>query len=65
MLNAYWQDLEFELPIIGHGERWHRIIDTSVPLPAAFCELAKATPVEAHTYKLEARSSVVLMVKPI
>ena len=65
MFNAYWQDLEFELPIIGHGERWHRIIDTSVPLPDAFCELAKATPVEAHTYKLEARSSVVLMVKPI
>jgi glycogen operon protein len=65
MLNAYWEALEFELPIIGHGDRWHRIIDTSLPLPGAFSELAQATPIEDHTYKLEARSSVVLMVKPI
>jgi glycogen operon protein len=64
IFNAYWESLEFELPIIGHGDRWHRIIDTALPLPEAFQEVAQAPAVFGHTYRVEARSSVVLMVKP-
>ncbi|MCU0538128.1 MAG: glycogen debranching protein GlgX, partial [Hydrococcus sp. Prado102] len=30
MLNAYWEPLAFELPLLGHGDRWHRIIDTAL-----------------------------------
>ena len=63
MLNAYWEPLTFELPLLGQGERWHRIVDTSLPLSGAFCELEAALPLEGDTYKVEARSCVVLMVK--
>ena len=63
MLNAYWETLTFELPLLGGGERWHRIVDTSLPLSGAFCELEAALPLEGDTYGVEARSCVVLMVK--
>ena len=63
MLNSYWKPLTFELPLLGQGERWHRIVDTSLPLSGAFCELEVALPLECDTYGVEARSCVVLMVK--
>lgn len=64
MINAYWQPLPFELPLLGHGDRWHRILDTALPPPQDFQPLAKATPIFSKTYRLETRSIAVLMVKP-
>ena len=65
MLNAYWESLEFELPILGHGNCWHRIIDTASPLSKSFYELDAAYPVKTQSYHVQGRSSVVLMVKPV
>ncbi|WP_017326706.1 glycogen debranching protein GlgX [Synechococcus sp. PCC 7336] len=62
IFNAFWQPLEFELPPLGHGERWYRLVDTALPLPQTFCELDASDPVKADTYRVEGRSSVVLMV---
>lgn len=61
MLNAYWEPLAFQLPPLSGGKRWHRIVDTALPAPEDFCELASAPMVEEKSYRLEARSSVVLM----
>jgi isoamylase len=64
MLNAYWDALPFELPVLGYHEGWFRIVDTAFPLPEAVCELDSATYVEGKTYLVAGRSTVVLMVKP-
>ncbi len=64
MLNAYWESLEFELPALKSNEEWHRIVDTAKPPPADFSPLSEAPPVDGSLYDVEARSSVVLMVKP-
>lgn len=61
MLNAYWEPLTFQLPPPGGGKRWRRIVDIALPAPDDFCELASAPIVEEKSYRLEARSPVVLM----
>ena len=65
MLNAYWESLEFELPLLGQGERWHRVVDTALSLPETFCELKAASPHQEDTYRVEPRSCVVLIVKAL
>ena len=62
MLNAYWEPLTFEIPPLGSGERWHRIVDTALPSPEDFCDRETAPSIEGDGYRVEARSSVVLMV---
>ncbi|GBF82215.1 glycogen debranching protein GlgX [Aphanothece sacrum] len=65
MLNSYWKPLEFELPVLGHGESWYRVIDTALPLSETFCELDAAYQVKTQIYEVQARSCVILMVQPI
>ncbi len=64
MLNAYWESLEFELPLLGHGDNWYCVLDTAAPLSETFCELDVAIPVQDSHYLVKARSCVVLIVKP-
>ena len=33
ILNAYWEPLEFELPVVGEGASWRRWIDTALDSP--------------------------------
>ncbi len=61
MLNAYWEELEFELPPLGEGERWHRVVNTALSLPDAFCELGTTSPHHGDFYSVEVRSCVVLI----
>jgi isoamylase len=61
MLNAYWGDLEFELPLLGERECWHRVVDTALSLTEAFCELDVTSPHKANNYLVEARSCVILI----
>lgn len=63
MLNAYWESLDFELPLVGQGEQWCRVVNTALPLSEAFCELQATEPHMENTYRVEARSCVVLIVK--
>jgi len=65
MLNAYWEALEFELPPLGETERWYCYIDTSLPLSQNVCDLEEAHLVPTTHYLVEARSSVVLMSRPV
>lgn len=63
MFNAYWKPLTFELPLLRSGHNWYRIINTALPTPDDFCELATASIVRERYYPVAARSSVVLMAK--
>ena len=63
MFNAYWESLTYELPRLLPRHSWYRIIDTSLPTPDDFCELATAPLVENQFYSVAARTSVVLMAR--
>jgi glycogen operon protein len=61
-LNAYWQALDFELPILRNtGENWRRWIDTDLDPPHEICEWKAAIAVPGETYRVGARSVVVLI----
>ncbi|MBR8827593.1 MAG: glycogen debranching protein GlgX [Gomphosphaeria aponina SAG 52.96 = DSM 107014] len=62
ILNAYWEALTFELPPpIYPSEHWYRLVDTSLSSPDDFCEAKTAPKIEEYTYKVEPRSTVILM----
>jgi isoamylase len=62
ILNAYWEDLEFELPIWADGKQhWRRWIDTALDPPHDICEWNAEEPVLGTTYRAGARSVVVLI----
>jgi len=62
ILNAYWEALDFELPIVRNGtENWGRWIDTALDPPHDICEWNTAAPVLGGTYRAGARSVVVLI----
>lgn len=62
ILNAYWEPLEFELPLpTGPGAVWRRWIDTALDSPDEIVEWKAAQPVPGGTYKAGPRSVVVLV----
>ena len=62
ILNAYWEPLDFELPILRGGrENWRRWIDTALDPPHEICEWNAEPPVLGTTYRAGARSVVVLI----
>ncbi len=63
MFNAYWEPLTFEIPAgpAGHGQRWRRCLDTSLPSPRDCNLWDTATELEsAETYVVQPRSMAVL-----
>jgi glycogen operon protein len=61
MLNAYWESLTFELPPLPKGLTWRRVVDTALPSPDDFSDSPAA--VGARTYRVEARSVVILAIR--
>jgi isoamylase len=62
IVNAYWQPLQFELPVHDNGGvPWKRCIDTSLEPPHDICEWASAEEVRYSTYLAEPRSVVLLL----
>lgn len=57
MINAYWQDVEFSIQEAGD---WYRIIDTSLNSPLDITTDRDATTITGTTYRVAARSAVVL-----
>jgi glycogen operon protein len=64
IVNAYWEPLFFELPLLSSGECWYRIVDTALPSPHDFCDPKNAPPITGEAYKTEGRSAVVLIALP-
>ena len=62
ILNAYWEPLDFELPLVKNGvETWCRWIDTGQEPPHEIVEWDNASPVPGQIYRAEPRSVVVLI----
>jgi isoamylase len=61
IFNAYWDDLDFELPPLeGGADGWRRIVDTSQDAPADLAESYQEAPiVPMPTYRIEGRSVAV------
>ena len=62
ILNAYWESLSFELPVLENRakNKWHRWIDTYLDSPEDILEWKAAPTVGAHLYTAGPRSVVVL-----
>jgi glycogen operon protein len=63
ILNAYWEPLDFELPQLSGTKRWRRWIDTALEPPHEICEWDAEPVVPDDTYRVGARSVVVLIAK--
>ena len=62
ILNAYWEPLDFQLPILSGGaKRWRRWIDTALDPPHEICEWNAEQAVPGTAYRAGARSVVVLI----
>ena len=61
ILNAYWEPLDFELPVCDGGEGWRRWIDTALDPPNEIVEWQKAPLVPGRSYHAGARSVVMLV----
>ncbi len=60
ILNAYWEPLDFELPILTNGGAWRRWIDTALDPPQEIVEWQTAQPVPGGIYHAAPRSVIVL-----
>jgi len=62
ILNAYWEPLDFELPLLSGGSKhWQRWIDTALDPPHEICAWDAEEPVVGTSYRAAARSVVVLI----
>ena len=61
-INAYWGPLEFALPPVADNVNggWLRFMDTSLPTPDDIVERGKASGVGGSSYRVNARSIVML-----
>jgi isoamylase len=61
ILNAYWEELSFELPVPPDQGTWLRVVDTSLKPPDALAEPGTEIPLSRGVYRAGPRSAVVLM----
>jgi isoamylase len=61
-LNAYWEALRFELPLVPGNESrpWRRWLDTSLAAPDDICAFSNAATVRDSSYLVNPRSIVAL-----
>jgi isoamylase len=65
MMNAYWEDMEFEVPSVAEPSEsgWMRWIDTFRESPDDICSWDEATVVREDVYPVQPRSMVVLVAR--
>ena len=61
ILNAYWEPLNFEMPLLTDGFAWRRWIDTHLDPPHDIVDWRVAPRVYGRTYQAGARSVVALV----
>ncbi|HEV3238420.1 MAG TPA: glycogen debranching protein GlgX, partial [Gemmataceae bacterium] len=60
ILNAHWDPLAFELPVLDNRKTWRRWIDTALDSPNDIVPWPTAPTVTGTTYRAEGRSVVML-----
>ncbi|MGD0442752.1 MAG: glycogen debranching protein GlgX [Edaphobacter sp.] len=63
MMNMYWEALDMDVPVIT-GRQWARVVDTSMPSPSDIADPGKEVVYSGQSYRVNARSIVVLVNKP-
>ncbi len=63
ILNAYWEPLAFDLPLLPAGQLWRRVVDTARPSPADLSEPGAEPIVTASRYTAQPRSVVILLAR--
>lgn len=63
ILNAYWESLAFDLPILPAGQLWRRVVDTAQPAPADLAEPGVEPIVTTSRYLAQPRSTVILLAR--
>jgi isoamylase len=61
IVNAYWEALEFEIPVLEGQESWRRCVDTYLDPPDDICEWANAQRLQGSTCRVQPRSVVILL----
>jgi glycogen operon protein len=62
IVNAYWEALEFEIPLLDAAqESWRRGVDTYLDPPDDICSWADARSVHGSTCRVQPRSVVMLL----
>jgi len=61
ILNAYWEPLDFELPVTNGRLAWRRWIDTTLDSPNDIVDWQVALPIPGQTYQAGPRSVAVLI----
>ena len=62
-LNMHWEALDMDVPVIA-GCHWARTVDTSLPSPSDIADPGMEVACPAQSYRVNARSIVVLVNKP-
>jgi len=57
IVNAYWEPLEFELPLLAARGSWRRSIDTYLDPPHDICAWTEAETLQGFTYLAQPRST--------
>ncbi len=58
LINCYWEELTFALPVLSGKKSWVRIIDTVKPTPDDICRVPDAPAVTGKNYTTAPRSVV-------
>jgi glycogen operon protein len=62
MINAYWEPLDFQVPVVDAGsEAWRVAVDTYADTPHDIYDPAEGPTVEGATYRVQPRSIVMLL----
>jgi glycogen operon protein len=59
-LNAFWEALDFELPLPAESQVWRRVVDTALASPEDIMEVGQEPLVRRKRYTVGPRSVVVL-----
>lgn len=60
MINAFWEPLTFELPLLRKGTSWYKIVDTAMSSPQDYQPPETAKIINKDVLMLAARSVVIL-----
>ena len=63
IINAYWEALDFEVPVLEAGELWRRCVDTYLETPDDVYAWADAPKLVGSTYRVQPRSVVILLTR--
>ncbi len=60
ILNAYYENLDFQLPAVDELHPWHRMVDTSLESPDDISLWESAMAIRQNTYHVKSHSIVIL-----